>query len=91
MTDDSCPQHDKVYQIKGSCCRYCGSPATGLTHYLPMEEGGTEEISNLEPACDDCRAAKADHVPHPWTGHPYKRWWIPGHPMNPKCRDYYGI
>ena len=41
------------------CCAYCGE-AKKLTrdHKLPLSRGGTDDITNLVPACKSCNSKK---------------------------------
>lgn len=32
-------------------CVYCGRPATGLDHVVPMSKGGADSLANVVPAC----------------------------------------
>ena len=34
-------------------------------HILPVTQGGTDELSNLQTLCDDCNLAKSDKK---WKG-----------------------
>src|SRR5690606_10438249 len=39
----------------------CGNPpapATTADHIVPLEQGGTNEMGNLQPACKSCNASK---------------------------------
>jgi len=35
-------------------CHYCTGPATTADHIVPVSQGGTNELSNLLPACHNC-------------------------------------
>lgn len=39
-------------------CRQCGQPATQVDHITPKTLGGTDNIANLQPLCDNCHTAK---------------------------------
>ena len=82
---------EQVFRGKGRNCSYCTKSATDVDHYFPQNRSGPTEYANLEPACESCNSAKGDSVPHPTPGHPNHKWWIPGHPMNRRCRRYYGL
>ena len=56
----------KVFATKGSQCHYCGSDASQVDHMLPSSRGGSDELSNLVPACARCNHAKADLTPEEW-------------------------
>ncbi|MEV8262837.1 HNH endonuclease signature motif containing protein [Microbacterium sp. NPDC077057] len=48
-------------------CVYCGAGA-GLTvdHLWPRQAGGSDEATNLFPACDRCQSSKSDRPPIAW-------------------------
>lgn len=39
-------------------CFYCGAPAGGHDHMLPVIRGGTGKVENLVPACNRCNCQK---------------------------------
>ena len=39
-------------------CAGCGRPATLVDHIVPLNDGGTNERSNLQPLCARCHNAK---------------------------------
>lgn len=41
-------------------CLYCNKQSTSMTvdHVVPLKLGGTNELSNLVPACSDCNLSK---------------------------------
>lgn len=39
-------------------CVYCAAPATTVDHDVPITRGGTDERSNLVPACWPCNSRK---------------------------------
>lgn len=41
-------------------CVYCAAPATDIDHIVPRALGGTDDWTNLAPACDACNSAKND-------------------------------
>jgi len=45
----------------GSCV-YCARPAQCVDHRTPLARGGSNDISNLAAACDDCNRAKGDRT-----------------------------
>lgn len=54
----------EVCEKYGNKCYYCGS--TGkitLEHLLPVSRGGTNELSNLRPACPSCNYSKHNKTP----------------------------
>jgi hypothetical protein len=44
--------------MRASKCVYCGEHATALDHVRPKSRGGTEDMSNLVPACQLCNSEK---------------------------------
>jgi hypothetical protein len=42
----------------GAPCHWCGNLATEADHVIPTIEGGTNDISNLVPACKPCNARR---------------------------------
>ncbi|NBW18808.1 MAG: HNH endonuclease, partial [Caulobacteraceae bacterium] len=59
-------QYDRTYRrlraelLKGDpCCHWCGAPAQVADHLLPLSQGGTNEATNLVPACYRCNNARA--------------------------------
>jgi len=66
-----------VFRRAGFKCEYCGRNDTPLSvdHYLAVELGGTDEISNLR-ACDPkCNRRKANMPPAEWEEYMKKRGW----------------
>lgn len=48
----------------GTKCVYCGTmDADTIDHVIPLSRGGTNELSNLRPACRQCNMAKGDRLP----------------------------
>ncbi len=41
-------------------CHYCTGPATTADHIVPVSQGGTNELSNLLPACHNCNSTRQD-------------------------------
>lgn len=39
-------------------CTYCGRPADTVDHITPRSYGGTDDATNLTPACRDCNSDK---------------------------------
>ena len=39
-------------------CRLCGNPAECVDHIVARNRGGTDELSNLQPLCNQCHSAK---------------------------------
>jgi 5-methylcytosine-specific restriction endonuclease McrA len=42
----------------GRVCIHCGAPATDIDHLVPIADGGTDELSNLRPACAACNRGR---------------------------------
>ena len=42
---------DGVWDYYGSQCVYCGLPATGFDHLIPVSKGGRNIAENLAPCC----------------------------------------
>jgi len=57
----------QVYRRVGFKCEYCGGerPLT-IDHYVPVELGGTDELSNLKAACRSCNKRKGNMSPDEW-------------------------
>ena len=47
-------------------CIYCGEPAQHLDHLIPKSRGGSNDGSNLKPACARCNLAKGARTPEEW-------------------------
>jgi 5-methylcytosine-specific restriction endonuclease McrA len=58
----------KVFALKGSQCVYCGADASHVDHQTPKAMGGTDEITNLVPACSTCNVAKGMMTLEEWRG-----------------------
>lgn len=50
----------KKAEIVSLECQYCGAPATGYDHIIPLSRGGTDDEENLVPCCPFCNSAKQD-------------------------------
>lgn len=44
--------------LYGAPCVDCGGPADTADHIIPLSAGGTNHITNLQPMCRACNAAK---------------------------------
>lgn len=51
----------------GGRCMYCGDPATTRDHVFPISLGGTDDISNIAPACQPCNSSKNDRPLGVWV------------------------
>lgn len=47
-----------LFAKHGGRCAYCPSPATHADHVVPLSKGGSNDISNLLPACAPCNLSK---------------------------------
>lgn len=47
----------------GFRCHYCGEKATTKDHYIPTALGGTSDVNNLVPACNECNLMKDKLIP----------------------------
>lgn len=56
----------KVFATKGSHCHYCGRDASQVDHVIPRSRGGTDDLSNLVPACAPCNLSKGPKTPEEW-------------------------
>lgn len=51
----------------GPVCVYCNeAPATEADHYIPRKHGGSDDLSNLVPACWRCNNTKRAQLPWEW-------------------------
>lgn len=54
-------------------CVYCGGKAEEIDHIVPRSRGGTDETSNLAPACKRCNRSKRALTVEEWQR--TFRWW----------------
>lgn len=48
----------------GALCIYCGAePGTDFDHFLPISQGGTDDVDNLGLACRPCNSRKSGRTP----------------------------
>jgi 5-methylcytosine-specific restriction endonuclease McrA len=55
------------YPVAGRLCALqlpgiCTTWATTRDHIVPLEQGGSNDHSNLQPACRECNSAKRDRL-----------------------------
>lgn len=50
----------------GTLCTYCGARACVVDHMHPYSRGGSNELSNLTPACAPCNSEKSDSTVEEW-------------------------
>ena len=48
----------EVFALKGHDCVYCGVKADTIDHVVALARGGTDDMSNLVPACKSCNSSK---------------------------------
>jgi len=51
---------EKVMEMTGGRCWYCGDPAGVIDRVLATTHGGSDNYGNLVPACAPCAARKGD-------------------------------
>ncbi|MGN6174652.1 MAG: HNH endonuclease [Streptosporangiaceae bacterium] len=51
-----------VFATKGRLCWYCSRPATTVDHVRPLCLGGTNDLTNLVPACRRCNFSRGARV-----------------------------
>jgi 5-methylcytosine-specific restriction endonuclease McrA len=56
----------KTFAAKGASCVYCGKDASQVDHVTPRCQGGTDDLSNLVPACAACNTSKNGRTPEEW-------------------------
>ena len=49
---------ERVFELKGRTCVYCGNPADEVDHIEPVKTGGADTIENLVPSCQSCNRRK---------------------------------
>ncbi len=47
-------------ETAGYICHYCNMPATTADHIIAVSNGGSNELSNLLPACHTCNSTRQD-------------------------------
>ncbi|HLJ56804.1 MAG TPA: HNH endonuclease signature motif containing protein [Chthonomonadaceae bacterium] len=62
--------HDRVRELYGGRCGYCGISETDaggqltVDHFRPRSAGGTDDLQNLVYACFRCNLFKSDYWPN---------------------------
>jgi 5-methylcytosine-specific restriction endonuclease McrA len=50
---------EELLELFGGLCAYCKvNKATDRDHVIPISKGGSNEITNILPACDNCNSRK---------------------------------
>lgn len=58
---------EQVMTLYGKDCHYCGKPKSNtVDHVVPLSRGGTNEITNLVPACGRCNSRKGNKLISEW-------------------------
>lgn len=57
-------------ELLGGCCIYCGRDDVPMTedHKVPLSRGGSDDITNIVPACHSCNARKRARTAHEFLG-----------------------
>ena len=57
----------KVYELHGRTCFYCGGTEDlTIDHKTPLSRGGSNELTNLVPACRSCNRNKGTKTAEEW-------------------------
>lgn len=52
-------QRKELFDLLGNVCFYCEAPPPlTIDHNVPLKRGGTDDISNILPACRSCNSKK---------------------------------
>jgi hypothetical protein len=67
-----------VWDMTRGRCWYCGFPVNPfrnfhIDHVVPLSRGGSNEIDNLAPACQECNLYKASMLVDEWRETHYCR------------------
>ena len=49
---------EQAFRIYGHSCVICGEVAREIDHIIELDQGGLDEIGNLQPLCTDCHKRK---------------------------------
>lgn len=49
---------EQAFRIYGTSCVICGEVAKEIDHIIELDQGGLDEIGNLQPLCTDCHKRK---------------------------------
>ena len=63
-----------ILEVNNYICHYCNGPANTADHITPVSKGGTNELSNLLPACHICNSTRQnrDRVRMPYCNPKYR-------------------
>lgn len=53
--------------LEGFDCAYCGEPAQTIDHIRPRIAGGSDDATNLVPACRSCNGSKGARSLESWV------------------------
>lgn len=60
----------KVWAADGFKCQYCfdhmGDVLMTIDHFMPLELGGKNDVTNFISACKPCNKSKGSQSPHDW-------------------------
>lgn len=76
----------QVFQAFGDRCIWCGRLATTVDHLVPVDDDGTDDLSNLRPACGSCNSARGARG----GGHPPRENALRTEAASPLSRSLYG-
>jgi 5-methylcytosine-specific restriction endonuclease McrA len=62
-------QLEALFASYSGLCVYCDRRATTVDHVVPLAAGGSNDISNLVPACGSCNSSKGDTPLVVWLAH----------------------
>lgn len=77
VTIDSVDEQ-KIYELSGNACFYCGGKEDlSLDHVVPLSGGGAHAESNLVVACRSCNSSKHNTPLEEWLQtQPYSQAWL---------------
>lgn len=63
-----------ILESNNYICNYCNGHATTADHIIPVSKGGSNELSNLLPACSSCNSTRQnrDRVRLPYWNPRYR-------------------
>lgn len=47
-----------AFQVHGRDCLQCGDVATEIDHIIELDQGGSNDLDNLQPLCKACHTKK---------------------------------